>query len=92
MDGHGILGSSSWFYKAGIEYILGFKIENNVLIRCNTDARKVVIPEEVTEIGDYAFYCHFNLVSVTIPKGVKKSEKSVFWMWTNPYYYSKWCY
>lgn len=31
MDGHGILGSSSWFYKAGIEYILGFKIENNVL-------------------------------------------------------------
>lgn len=24
-------GSSSWFYKAGIEYILGFKIENNVL-------------------------------------------------------------
>lgn len=69
-----------------------FQIENNVLIRCNTDARKVVIPEEVTEIGDYAFYCHFNLVSVTIPKGVKKSEKSVFWMWTNPYYYSKWCY
>ena len=24
-------GSSSWFYKAGIEYILGFKIENNIL-------------------------------------------------------------
>lgn len=24
-------GSSSWFYKAGIEYILGFKIENNML-------------------------------------------------------------
>lgn len=24
-------GSSSWFYKAGVEYILGFKIENNVL-------------------------------------------------------------
>ena len=24
-------GSSSWFYKAGIEYILGFKVENNVL-------------------------------------------------------------
>lgn len=24
-------GSSSWFYKAGIEYILGVKIQNNVL-------------------------------------------------------------
>lgn len=24
-------GSSSWFYKAGIEYILGMKINNNVL-------------------------------------------------------------
>lgn len=24
-------GSSSWFYKAGIEYILGFKIKNNTL-------------------------------------------------------------
>lgn len=24
-------GSSSWYYKAGIEYILGFKIENNIL-------------------------------------------------------------
>ncbi len=24
-------GSSSWFYKAGIEYILGFRIENNIL-------------------------------------------------------------
>ena len=24
-------GSSSWFYQAGIEYILGFQIENNVL-------------------------------------------------------------
>ena len=24
-------GSSSWFYKAGIEYILGFSIENNIL-------------------------------------------------------------
>ena len=55
-----------------------FQIENNVLIRCNTDARKVVIPEEVTEIGDYAFYCHFNLVSVTIPKGVKKIGKKAF--------------
>lgn len=24
-------GSSSWFYKAGVEYILGFKIQNNIL-------------------------------------------------------------
>ena len=24
-------GSSSWFYKAGIEYILGIKIKNNIL-------------------------------------------------------------
>ena len=24
-------GSSSWFYKAGIEYILGLKIKNNTL-------------------------------------------------------------
>ena len=55
-----------------------FQIENNVLIRCNKDARKVVIPEEVTEIGDYAFYCCFNLVSVTIPKGVKRIGKKAF--------------
>ena len=25
-------GSSSWYYKAGIEYILGLKIENEILI------------------------------------------------------------
>lgn len=24
-------GSSSWYYKAGVEYILGLKIENNVM-------------------------------------------------------------
>ena len=34
---------------------------------CNTD---VIIPEEVTDIGDYAFYCCENLKSITIPDSV----------------------
>ena len=49
-----------------------FQIENNVLIRCNTDARKVVIPEEVTEIGDYAFRSCTSLTNVVLPDTVSK--------------------
>ncbi|WP_407427730.1 leucine-rich repeat protein [Treponema sp.] len=55
-----------------------FQIENNVLIWCKTDARKVVIPEGVTEIGIHAFDLHTNMVSVTIPKTVKKIGKKAF--------------
>lgn len=38
-------GSSSWFYKAGVEYILGLKIENNTL------KIEPCIPKEWKEYG-----------------------------------------
>lgn len=41
-------------------------------------AEKVVIPEGVTEINDYAFYCCYTLKEVVIPSTVTKISKNAF--------------
>ena len=48
-------------------------IENGVLVKCNQDVKgKVVIPDCVTEIGEYAFCGCSDLTSVTIPDSVTR--------------------
>jgi hypothetical protein len=47
-----------------------FTIEDGVLTKYTGDGGDVVIPEGVTEIGDYAFYGCSGLISVEIPDGV----------------------
>lgn len=39
----------------------------------------VVIPDGITEIGDSAFACSFELKSVSIPSSVKKISDNAFW-------------
>ena len=64
---------------ASIESLCGIKFENlnaNPLSKSHklyidgTEVTKVVIPESVTEIGDYAFGDFTNLTEVTIPESV----------------------
>lgn len=55
------------------------KIENGVLISCNTDATgAVVIPDGVTEIADRAFFYCKSLTSVTILSNTKEIGIDVF--------------
>ncbi len=59
---------------------MAFEIENNILRRYipENDETEVIIPDGVTEIGDYAFeYCK-NLKSICIPKGVTKIGNGAF--------------
>ena len=42
------------------------------------DKLEVVLPKSLKEIGDYAFYICYNLVSVNIPVGVTSIGKSAF--------------
>ena len=56
----------------------GLVIENGLLIRYEGPGGHVVIPEEVTEIGDRAFqYCR-GLTEVTLPATVKRIGKGAF--------------
>lgn len=51
---------------------MGFKIENGVLKKYTEESRvrKVVIPNSVTSIGDWAFSHCSRLTSITIPDSV----------------------
>ncbi len=59
---------------------MGFQIKNGVLKKYEEEdgVKKVVIPEGVTEIREYAFYCCRSLTSITIPEGVTKIEAELF--------------
>ena len=48
----------------------GFTIQNGVLKKYSGSGGAVVIPEEVTAIGEDAFWGCNSLTSVVIPKGV----------------------
>ena len=49
-----------------------FEIKDGVLIKLNNKyLSKVVIPEEITEIGAYAFYACKKITSINIPESVK---------------------
>ncbi len=59
--------------------IQDFTIENSVLTRYTGPGGDVVIPEGITEIGDWAFSNCTGLTSVTIPEGVTEIGGSVFY-------------
>ena len=40
---------------------------------------EIVIPEGVTSIGDYAFYCYLSLTEITIPDSVTSIGRQAFW-------------
>ena len=54
-----------------------FLLENGVLNKYKGGA--VVIPEGVSEIGNWAFYGCSGLTSVTIPAGVTSIGNRAFW-------------
>ena len=55
-----------------------FEIKNGVLVKYRGNDTDVVIPDGVTEIGDYAFNGCKSLSNITIPEGVKKIGNSAF--------------
>ena len=55
-----------------------FVIENGVLTKYKGNGGHVSIPNSVTEIGDGAFRCCYNLSSVSIPDSVTKIGDAVF--------------
>ena len=58
--------------------IKDFEIKDGVLMKYTGNEVNVVIPEDVTSIGDYAFRGCTGLTSVTIPNGVTSIGDSVF--------------
>ena len=54
-------------------------IENGVLVKCKDNAEKIIIPDDVTAIGDKAFWDCSNLSSVTIPGSVTVIGEKAFW-------------
>ena len=59
---------------------MAFKIENGVLVKYTEEnsVTDVVIPDEVTEIGEEAFSRCNNIVSVSISENVQKIGKYAF--------------
>lgn len=56
-----------------------FEISDGVLTRCDKEASgHIIIPDSVTEIGDYAFGFCGSLESITIPARVEKIGKGIF--------------
>ncbi len=49
-----------------------FLIENGVLVKYNGDATNVLVPEEVTVIGDGAFEDRYHIQTVILPKHLKR--------------------
>ena len=61
----------------GVEY----SDDGKTLIKCPEDfVGEYVIPEGVTEIGEYAFCCCSSLTSITIPPSVTEIGKSTFFV------------
>jgi hypothetical protein len=56
-----------------------FIIETGVLKKYFGAGGDIVIPDSVTSIGDWAFYCCSSLTSVVIPEGVTSIGDDEFW-------------
>lgn len=74
-----------WLYDAVNLGESGLLIENGVLTKVSElrDLTDCVIPDGVTEIGDYAFNRRTSLTSVTIPDSVLRIGESAFKKCTN---------
>ena len=57
----------------------GFVIENGVLKEYNGTDSNVVIPDSVTEIGEYAFQFRNNVESIVIPQSVTCIHDKAFY-------------
>lgn len=55
-----------------------FEIKDGVLVKYHGNEENVVIPENVMEIGESAFYLNSDIKSVVIPKNVKTIGVSAF--------------
>ncbi len=55
-----------------------FVIEDGVLTKYNGPGGNVIIPSGVTTIGDGAFWCCEDLISVVIPEGVTEIDDNAF--------------
>ena len=55
-----------------------FVIEDGVLVQYNGPGGDVVIPDHVVEIDRYVFECRDDLVSVTLPKGLRCIGQEAF--------------
>ena len=69
-----IYGEGILFYDDSINFV----IENGVLIKYNGWQSHVIVPDEVVEIGEGAFENNNNIVSVTLPLGIKKIHDDAF--------------
>ena len=56
-----------------------FVIENNILVKYTGTDEDVIIPEGVTQIGDYAFRRNETVKSVIIPDGVESIGRVAFY-------------
>ena len=56
----------------------GFTIENGVLTHYTGEEKHVIVPDGVTEIGEYAFFMCENLEVVVIPKSVLYMDLYIF--------------
>ena len=60
-----------------------FVIKDGVLLQYSGTDTDVVIPDDVTEIGDSAFKNNTNIKKVTFSKNIKKINQSAFYSCTN---------
>lgn len=68
------------FFKTGLE-TLTLPADASIICEgafAGSSLTSIVIPEGVTELGDYAFYGCGDLVSVTLPSSLQKIGKGVF--------------
>lgn len=59
-----------------------FTIKNGVLLKCHQQKETIVVPDDVTEIGDCAFDGFRNTEQIILPEGLKKIGWKAF----------HWCY